>query len=194
MPYHSDGSDLVGLMCLRKAKSGGLSTVANAVLAHNEMVRTRPDLAAVLYQPMIYDFRGEERPGREPTYTMPVFTRLGDRLFVRYIRPYIESARRHPGVPAVTAAEREAFDMLDRLCRDPDFNVYMDFQPGDMQFINNYHVLHARTAFEDHPEPGRKRFLKRLWLETRKLTERPPYFQLAGSNKSWWARQRTKAS
>jgi hypothetical protein len=194
MPYHSDGSDLVGLMCLRKAKSGGLSTVANAVLAHNEMVRTRPDLAAVLYQPMIYDFRGEEQPDRAPTYEVPVFTRHGDRLFVRYIRPYIESARRHPGVPAVTAAEREAFDLLDRLCHDPDFNVYMDFQPGDMQFINNYHVLHARTAFEDHPEPGRKRFLKRLWLETRKLTDRPPYFQLGGSNKAWWARQRTKAS
>jgi alpha-ketoglutarate-dependent taurine dioxygenase len=194
MPYHSDGSDLVGLMCLRKARSGGLSTVANAVLAHNEIVRTRPDLAAVLYQPMIYDFRGEEQPGRSPTYTMPVFTRLGDRLFVRYIRPYIETARRHPGVPAVTDPEREAFDLLDRLCRNPDFNVYMDFQPGDMQFINNYHVLHARTAFEDHPEPGRKRFLKRLWLETRKLTERPPYFQLGGSNKSWWARQRTRAS
>ncbi|HEX3764629.1 MAG TPA: TauD/TfdA family dioxygenase [Kofleriaceae bacterium] len=194
MPYHSDGSDLVGLMCLRKARSGGISTVANAVLAHNEIVRTRPDLAAVLYQPMIYDFRGEEPPGREPTYQVPVFTRHGDRLFVRYIRPYIESARRHPGVPPLTAAEREACDLLDRLCRDPDFNVYMDLQPGDMQFINNYHVLHARTAFEDHPEPGRKRFLKRLWLETRKLTERPPYFQLAGSNKSWWAQKRTRAS
>ena len=71
---------------------------------------------------------------------------------------------------------------------------YMDLQPGDMQFINNYHVLHARTAFEDHPEPGRKRFLKRLWLETRKLTDRPLHFQLAGSNKAWWARKRTRAS
>jgi hypothetical protein len=63
--------------------------------------------------------------------------------------------------------------------------------PSDMQFINNYHVLLARTAY---PEPGRKRFLKRLWLETRKLTERPRHLQLAGSNKSWWARNRTKAS
>ena len=194
MPYHSDGSDLVGLMCLRKAKSGGLSTVANAVLAHNELVRTRPDLAAVLYQPMVYDFRGEERPGRAPTYTMPVFTRHGERLFVRYIRPYIESARRHAGVPPLSAAEREACDQLDRMCRNPDFNVYMDFEPGDMQFINNYHVLHARTAFEDYPEPGRKRFLKRLWLETRKLTDRPRYFQLDGSAKAWWGRKRTKAS
>jgi alpha-ketoglutarate-dependent taurine dioxygenase len=194
MPYHSDASDLVGLMCLRKAKAGGLSTVANAVLAHNEMVRTRPDLAAVLYQPMIYDLRGEEQPGFPPTYAVPIFTRHHNRLYVRYIRPYIESARRHPGVPPITPLEREALDTLDSLCHDPDFNVYMDFQPGDMQFINNYHVLHARTAFEDHPEPHRKRFLKRLWLETRKLTERPSYFRLAGSNKAWWGRQRTRAS
>jgi alpha-ketoglutarate-dependent taurine dioxygenase len=193
MPYHSDGSDLVGLMCLRKARSGGLSTVANAVAAHNEIVRTQPDLAALLYQPAIYDFRGEQPPGNAPTYEVPIFTRHRDRLFVRYIRPYIESARRHPGVPPISRAHREAFDLLDRLCCDPDFNVYMDFQPGDMQFINNYHVLHARTAFEDHPEPGRKRFLKRLWLETRKLTDRPP--QLSQSLKlSWWGRQRTKAS
>ena len=194
MPYHSDGSDLVGLMCLRKAISGGISTVANAVLAHNEMVRTRPDLAAELYQPMIYDFRGEEQPGHAPTYSVPVFTRHGQRLFVRYIRPYIESARRHPGVPAITAAQREAFDRLDRMCHNPDFNVFMDLQPGDMQFINNYHVLHARTSFQDDPDPRRKRFLKRLWLETRKLADRPPQFQLAGSNKAWWSRKRTRAS
>ncbi|HET7504027.1 MAG TPA: TauD/TfdA family dioxygenase [Kofleriaceae bacterium] len=193
MPYHSDGSDLVGLMCLRKARSGGLSTVANAVLAHNEMVRTRPDLAALLYQPAIYDFRGEEPPGAPPTYEAPIFTRHQGRLFVRYIRPYIESARRHPGVPPISPGHREAFDLLDRMCRNPDFNVYMDLQPGDMQFINNYHVLHARTAFEDHPEPGRKRFLKRLWLETRKLTDRPPQFSYA-LKRAWWGRVRTKAS
>jgi Taurine catabolism dioxygenase TauD, TfdA family len=143
---------------------------------------------------MIYDYRGEEQPGHAPTYAVPIFTRHADRLFVRYIRPYIESARRHPDVPPLSAAQREALDLMDRMCRNPDFNVYMDFQPGDIQFINNYHVLHARTAFEDYPEPGRKRFLKRLWLETRKLTDRPRYFQLAGSAKSWWAQKRTKAS
>jgi len=194
MPYHSDGSDLVGLMCLRKAKSGGISTVANALLAHNEMVRTRPDLAAVLYLPAIYDQRGEEQPGTRPTYEMPIFTRHKNRLYVRYIRPYIESARRHAGVPALSSEQRAAFDLLDSMVNDPDFNVYMDLQPGDMQFINNYHVLHARTAFIDYPEPSRKRFLKRLWLETRKLTERPEQFQLGAGNKAWWARQRTRAS
>ena len=194
-PYHTDGSDLVGLFCLRKAKSGGTSTVANSVRIHNEMVRRRPDLAALLYQPVIYDMRGEEPPGSKPYYEMPIFTRHGDRLFMRYIRTYIDSARRHPEVPPLAPEFVEAFDMVDRLAHDPDFNVYMDFEPGDMQFVNNYHVLHARTAYEDYPEPDRKRFLKRLWLETRKLQDRPAHFLLGNSPKAWWlSKGRTKAS
>ncbi|HEY5386170.1 MAG TPA: TauD/TfdA family dioxygenase, partial [Acidimicrobiales bacterium] len=35
LDYHTDGSDLVGLLCLRTARSGGLSCVANAVAIHN---------------------------------------------------------------------------------------------------------------------------------------------------------------
>ena len=65
-PYHSDGSDLVGLLCLERAKEGGTSTVCNAVAIHNELVRTRPDLAAELYEPQPYDFRGEQPSGGAP--------------------------------------------------------------------------------------------------------------------------------
>ncbi len=40
-PFHSDGSDLVGLFCLDAGAGGGASLVANAVSIHNELVRTR---------------------------------------------------------------------------------------------------------------------------------------------------------
>jgi len=195
MPYHSDGSDLVGLMCLRKAISGGISTVANAVLAHNEMVRTRPDLAAELYQPMIYDFRGEEQPGHAPTYTVPVFTRHGHRLFVRYIRPYIESTRRHDDAPRITDAAREAMNRVDAMCADPQYHVSMTMQPGDMQFVNNYHVLHARRAYEDDRPAGRIRHLKRLWLETDLLAvgAKPERFRLGRTDSYWASKGRTKS-
>ena len=66
---------------------------------HNELVRTEPELAAELYEPFPYDFRGEQAPGAKPWYTMPIFNRRGDRLFVRYIRPYIEASRRHDDAP-----------------------------------------------------------------------------------------------
>lgn len=189
-PYHSDGADLVGLMCLRKAKSGGISTVANAVAIHNDLVRTRPDLAALLYEPQPYDYRGEEPEGGKPWYSVPVFTEHAGRLFVRYIRPYIESSQRHAAAPRLTPEVREALDLVDAMCASPDYNVFMDLEPGDMQFVNNFHVLHARTAYEDWPERNRKRHLKRLWLETRRLEDRPDHFRNFSAH---WAEKRTKS-
>ena len=89
-PYHSDGSDLVGLLCLQTARSGGTSTVANAVAIHNDLVREAPELAAALYRPQPFDFRGEEAAGGRPWYEIPVFSEYDGRLFTRYI-PKINS-------------------------------------------------------------------------------------------------------
>jgi len=189
-PYHSDGSDLVGLFCLNPGAEGGASTVANAVSIHNELVASEPELAAALYQPLAYDYRGEQAPGQQPFYLVPVFTRWGERLFVRYIRPYIEAARRHPDAPRPSELARRAMDRVDELCADPAFNLFMDFQPGDMQFVNNYHVLHARTAYRDDRAAGQVRHLKRLWLETSVLGEedKPERFRLGRSAQHWWGR------
>ena len=121
---------------------------------------------------------------------MPVFTEHGGRLFVRYIRPYIESSQRHAEAPRISPQAREAFDLVDAMCADPAFNVFMDLEPGDMQFVNNYHVLHARTAYEDWPERNRKRHLKRLWLETARLEDRPERFRNFSTH---WAAKRTRS-
>lgn len=190
-PYHSDGSDLVGLLCLQKAKSGGLSTVANAVAIHNDLVREDPVLAAALYEPQPYDFRGEQPEGGKPWYQVPVFTELRDRLFVRYIRPYILMSQRHDGAPRIGEAAEAAMQRIDAMTQNPDYNVFMDLQPGDIQFVNNYHVLHARTAYQDDRASGQVRHLKRLWLETSVLADRPPYFQ--NNISSHWSRNRSRS-
>ncbi len=194
LTFHSDGSDLVGLMCVHPGVSGGESLIANAVLAHNELVRTQPNLAAELYQPLPYDFRGEQGPRKRPFYTVPVFTRHRGRLFVRYIRPFIESSQRHDEAPRLTDRQIEAMDAYDMLVAEPDLQAEMRFQPGDMQFINNYHVLHGRRRYLDDPSTGQVRFLKRLWLATSVLgaDDRPERFQRDGSM-SHWAKNRTQA-
>jgi hypothetical protein len=46
----------------------------------------------------------------------------------------------------------------------------MDFQPGDIQLINNSVVLHSRESYEDDPEPARRRHLLRLWLAAHDFT------------------------
>jgi hypothetical protein len=194
-PFHSDGSDLVGLFCLDAGAGGGASVVANVVTIHNDLVRDDPDLAAELYAPFAYDLRGEQPPDGRPWYTMPVFTRCGDRLFARYIRPYIESARRHPDAPRASAAARAAMDRLDAMCAEPRYHVSMMLEPGDMQFVNNYHVLHAREAYTDDREHGRVRHLKRLWLETDVLADadKPERFRLGRTDRYWSRHGRTKS-
>jgi hypothetical protein len=188
LDYHTDGSDLVGLMCLRAARSGGLSCVANAVAIYNELVRTRPDLVAALYEPLPYDYRGEQPPGGPPYYTFPVFSEHERRIFVRFIPKYVYASQRHAEAPRLSALAREALATVTAMANDPQFNVYMDLRPGEMQFINNYHVLHGRTAYVDDAASGHKRHLKRLWLATRSLSSRPRHF---GKHNAHWSQNRT---
>jgi hypothetical protein len=192
LDYHTDGSDLVGLLCLRTARTGGLSCVANAVAIHNQMVRESPDLAAALYEELPYDTRGEEAEGARPYYSIPGFTQHGGRLFVRFIPQYILASQRHADAPKLSPTARAAIAKMTELANDPDFNVYMDLQPGEMQFINNYHVLHGRTAYEDDAAQGHKRHLKRLWLATYALTDRPAHFKALG--RSHWEARRSVSS
>jgi hypothetical protein len=189
LDFHCDGSDLVGLMCLQTGISGGLSAVCNSVALHNQLVRERPDLAAELYKPQPFDYRGEQAPGKPGWYLMPVFTRHGDRLFTRLIRPYILASQRHADAPRLTDKALQALTWMQDQAEGGAYSVMMDFRPGDIQFINNYHVLHGRTAYEDDRAAGRVRHLKRLWLETEVLAERPPQF--VNRMGSHWAKRLT---
>ena len=172
--FHTDSVDIVALMCLQPARSGGLSSIVSSVAVHNEMAQSRPDLAAELYEPFFVDRRGEVPEGMKPWFTLPVFNRVDGELTTIYTRRYIESARRFEEVPALTPKQVEALDLFDSLCNSDEFRLDMAFEAGDMQFLCNHVILHDRTAFEDWPEPERRRHLLRLWLcppEGRRLPE-----------------------
>jgi hypothetical protein len=188
LPFHTDGSDLVGLMCLQNGIEGGLSTVANSVSIHNRLVGESPELAAEFYKPQPFDFRGEQPEGAQGWYTLPVFSECESRLFVRCIPPYTLASQRHDDAPRLTENAKRALARIVELANDPQYHVAMDLAPGDMQFINNYHVMHGRTAYQDSPNAGSVRHLKRLWLETRVLNERPEYFRNTNLD---WARKRS---
>jgi hypothetical protein len=119
---------------------------------------------------------------------MPAFERWGDRLFGRYIRPYIRSVARHADAPVPSARTVAAMDRVDAMCTEPDRHVAMRLEAGDIQLINNYHVLHGRDPYRDDRDNGRVRHLKRLWLETDVLSDddKPERFRLAASSESWW--------
>jgi len=172
--FHTDSCDVVGLLCLRTAKSGGLSSLVSSTTIFNEMRSLRPDLLKVLLDPIETDRRGEVPPGGKPYFSIPVFNWHAGLVSAIYQRQYIESARRFAGVAPLSAVQIEALDLLDELANQPDLNLMMELEPGDIQLVHNHTIFHDRTAFEDHPEPRRKRHLLRLWLapsEARSLPE-----------------------
>jgi hypothetical protein len=162
--YHTDSCDVVGLLCLHPAKSGGLSSLVSSVTIFNEMRMRRRDLAAVLFEPIETDRRGEVPEGASPYFNIPVFNWYAGLLSTIYNRTYIESARRFPEVPQLTRQQVEALDLFTSLANDPALHFRMELQSGDIQLVHNHTLLHDRTAFEDWPEPERKRHLLRLWL------------------------------
>ena len=170
--FHTDNSfgevvvDYVGLLCLNTACSGGVSQVVSGVAAFSELRERHPELLEVLCRPFHVDRRGGVRPGEAPTVQVPVIEARPDGLLFRYLRYWVEAGHQKAGVP-LTAEQVQALDALDAELGRPALRAEFDLRPGDMYFLNNRWLLHNRTAFEDHPEPRRRRHLVRLWLRSR---------------------------
>ncbi|WP_421121426.1 TauD/TfdA family dioxygenase [Aquihabitans daechungensis] len=168
--FHADGADLVGLLCLQRARTGGESRIVSSAAVYNEILEQRPDLLEVLYRPFHWDRNDEESPGEDPFFSMPVLNDIAGTPRVFYIGWYIRDAQRHAQVPRLTPEQLEAMELLEAIANDPAFFLEMDFQPGDVQFLNNARILHAREAYEDHEDPSRRRHLLRLWLAAHRFT------------------------
>ncbi len=162
--FHTDSCDIVALLCLKTAKSGGLSSLTSSMSVYNEMARARPDLAARLFRVLPTDRRGEVPLGKNPWFETPIYSDYAGYLSAIYAPHYVRSSQRFPEAPRLEPIDYEALDHFDRLAESPELRLDMEFCPGDMQFVHNHTILHDRTAFEDWPEPERKRHLLRLWL------------------------------
>jgi hypothetical protein len=162
--FHTDSCDVVGLMCLKTARSGGLFMLVSSSTIFNEMRKRRPDLLELLFEPIATDRRGEVPEGMLPYFRIPVFSYYQGFLTSIYQRQYIDSAQRFPDAPRLTDKHIEALDLFDELANSEELNFSMKFEPGDMQFLYNHTLLHDRTAFDDWPEEEKKRHHLRLWL------------------------------
>jgi hypothetical protein len=171
---HVDGSDLVGLMCVRPAADGGgISRIASSMAIWNTLLETAPEVIATLEDGFLHDLRGAEQHGAGPLtpFRIPVYSRLDGVLSCNFNSKTVEQAARKRG-EALTPAERRALDAVLTLALDPAYQVEMTLRSGDFQVLNNYTVLHSRTAWRDPPEAARRRLMLRLWLksfETRPL-------------------------
>lgn len=189
LPFHTDPGDVVGLLCLRTAKQGGLSSVASAAAIHDFLATQNPEVLDALYGAFCWDSRGQEPAGERPWHAMPVFETGEHGVTSFFVREYIESAQRFDDAPRLSAVQQEAIRLLEALAVDDRFRVDMSFQPGDVQWVNNHVVLHSRTGFEDFEEPDRKRHLLRLWLKLPAYRLHPPGYRGFIARLEAWPKQ-----
>jgi alpha-ketoglutarate-dependent taurine dioxygenase len=170
--FHTDNSfgdsilDYVGLLCLKSARSGGISQNVSGLAAVEVLRHEHPDVLEILSQPLHVDRRGGFKEGESPTVLRPIVAWDGPELILRYLRYWIEAGHEKVAQP-LTAEQRRALDVLDEVLKRPALRVEFSLEPGQMYFINNRWILHNRTAFVDHPELENRRHLVRLWLKKR---------------------------
>ena len=159
--YHCDAADVVGLLCINKAKRGGLSRIVSSVSVYNELLRRRPDLIERLYRPFWLNTWGE---GGINYFAVTPCRYSQGRLRTFYHSDYFRSVVSYDELPDFTPEEKELLDLFEEIALSPDFYLDQDLQPGDIQLISNHTVLHSRTEYEDFEAPDKKRNLLRLWI------------------------------
>ena len=170
--FHNDNAfspripDYVGLLCLHTAKSGGQSQLISACALHNILIAECPEILAALYGDFCFDRRGQHAEGEDPVHRAPIMAWDGRELTMRYLRYYIEVGHERAGMP-LSAAQKEALEVVEDLLQRRSLQLAFDLQPGQMLFTNNHWILHNRTAFDDYADLERRRHYMRLWLGRR---------------------------
>jgi hypothetical protein len=172
--FHMDPVDVVGLLCLRAALEGGQSRIASSLAIHNVMLEERPDLLDILYRGFHCSRRGHGEATTD--WRVPVYA-AGRNGLESYFLPITIRQAEEEGY-SLSDGQREAMEYLQGVAARPAVHLDMDFQPGDIQFLSNRVIFHARTDYRDDPDPALRRHLLRLWLMMPQWPPRPAAMQL----------------
>ncbi|KAH8882328.1 Clavaminate synthase-like protein [Thozetella sp. PMI_491] len=169
--FHADDGDFVGLLCLHRAAEGGESDIVSVHNVWNTLQQEHPDVAELLTKPIWYfDRKGEVSEGQQEYTRQPVlYLENGGkgRLYSKWDPYYVRSLTRFSDrgiIPPLSDEQKRAMQILEDTCNR--LALHMVLEVGDIQFVSNCHLLHARTAYKDYPPPAPRRHLLRLWLAT----------------------------
>ena len=167
--FHTDNSfnlppEYVALLCIRPSMEGGLSGVASFQTVHNRLAENHPELLERLYQPFWFDRQHEHAPNDpNPVNHWPVFRCDGEAMSTRFSTRLILGGHEMAREP-LDDLGREAVEIVASTLESPGMCRDFQFEPGQIQILNNRRLGHRRTAFKDWPEPERRRHLVRLWF------------------------------
>ena len=179
--FHVDGADIVGLLCIAKALSGGESDIVSTHHVFSVLQKTHPDVIETMCEPNWYfDRKGEVSEGQEQWIRSSIFylenAPNGERrVYAKFDPMNLTSLSRFNSgpdakIPPLSDKQQNALKIWEDTCAAESLHMILD--PGDIQFLSNSQIFHARTAYKDYP-PGSvdengsylpRRHLMRLWL------------------------------
>lgn len=169
--FHSDDSDIVGLLCVARALEGGESDLASGHLVFNDLQKNHPEELKTLIEPNWYfDRKGEKSKGQGDWIRTQIFylePKPNGRVYLKWDPYFVRSLRRFSDaglVPGLSEKQQTAMQVLENTC--VKLSMHMILEIGDIQFLSNSHIFHARTEYKDHTPPLPRRHLMRLWLAT----------------------------
>jgi alpha-ketoglutarate-dependent taurine dioxygenase len=183
LPMHTDGSDFVALLCLKQALEGGENQFCSSVAVYNKLATKSPEIARhLLDTKWCIDRRGEEAEGEAPYNKARLYTPIEGAVTCFAVVGYVFSAQRFDEVPRLTDWDKEALEEFDKATWDEDLVARVRQEEGDMLFLNNHYILHARSTYTDAEDPYEKRHLRRLWLESDQWASLRPAWQ---TSRTW---------
>lgn len=173
---HTDSCDVIGLMCLRTAMSGGESRISSAVTVHNYLAKHYPESVKVLEEGLYLKRTDED--GRHATRTFSEnkvkFFNDANGEFISYLPTGYARLCEKSGQRPYSQEESDALYRLRKAAAMPEHYLDMGFADGDIQFLNNRTMVHGRTDYEDAQELSKRRHLLRMWLRIDSWQKMPP--------------------
>jgi len=164
LSFHSDRCDVIAFLCLCPAKKGGENQIVQSFKVKEIIKEERPDLLKILEAKFPYKRHVVDLANKRPYVMQPIFS-LKDNFFAcSYLRVLIDRADSDEKCPNLSKIQKEALDFLDEICERPSIQQRFTMQKGELLLLNNWILLHRRTAFEDYLEQHKKRHLLRIWL------------------------------
>ena len=168
--YHTDSPhwikvpDLIGLLCINKAKKGGISKFVSVYTIHNQLLKEQKDKLEILYEKFYFDKRGEFKNNEPKTISEPILIFKDNRLYCRFLIDYIIAGHEIQNIP-LSKLQQASLQSLEEISKEENNTLSYDLQPGDIVFFDNHRILHGRTVFEDYEDENKRRFLLRTWIK-----------------------------
>ncbi|CAH0020748.1 unnamed protein product [Clonostachys rhizophaga] len=174
MDFHTDvdAGDILSLFTMRLSKSGGQQYLTSFWSVYNDLAQHNPEVLQVLASDWRYEMKKQEGV---QVINRPIIYCVDNKVQINFATAFLKGSSyipRQADSPDLTVQEEEAIKILLQVSRK--HSMRLSQAPGDMLFVNNLCILHARDSFINDGASGKTRRLMSLMLRDPELAWRKP--------------------